>query len=82
VFAHLWEAMVRNGIPSDVIPNIQVSLIVNPGDAAYLGRRDLRFRLYRAKMAALRTIAKPYFARRLRPRAVAASATEPPAPAA
>lgn len=79
VFAHLWEAMVRNGIPSDVIPNIQVSLIVNPGDAAYLGRRDLRFRMYRAKMAALRTLAKPYFARKMKPRSVAASATEPPA---
>lgn len=82
VFAHLWEAMVRNGIPSDVIPNIQVSLIVNPGDAAYLARRGLRFRLYRAKMTTLRTLARPYFARKLRPRAVAASATRPPAPAA
>jgi len=82
VFAHLWEAMVRNGIPSDVIPNIQVSLIVNPGDAAYLAKRDLRFRLYRAKMAAVRTLARPYFARKLRPRPVAASATVPPAPAA
>jgi len=80
VFAHLWDAMVRNGIPSDVIPHIQVSLIVNPGDAAYLARRDLRFRLYRARMAALRTLARPYFARRMKPRTVAASAAEPPAP--
>jgi len=80
VFGHLWEAILRRGIPSDVIPNIQVSLIVNPGDAAYLGRRDLRFRLYRAKMAALRTVARPYFARKLNPRPVSASATDPPAP--
>jgi hypothetical protein len=80
VFEHLWHAMVRNGIPSDVIPNIQVSLIVNPGDAGYLVRRDLRFRWYRARMAALRTLAAPYFARRMRPRPVAASATEPPEP--
>ena len=82
IFAHLWEAMVRRGIPSDVIPNIQVSLIVNPGDSAYLGRRDLRFKLYRAKMAALRTVARPFFARKLTPRVVAVSATEPPEPAA
>jgi hypothetical protein len=80
VFAHLWEAMVKRSIPSDVIPNIQVSLIVNPGDAAYLGRRDLRFHLYRARMAALRTVAKPYFARKMKPRPVGASASEPPVP--
>ena len=80
VFAHLWNAMVKRGIPSDVIPNIQVSLIVNPGDAAYLGRRNLAFRLYRAKMAAVRTLAKPYFAWKLKPRPVSASADEPPAP--
>jgi hypothetical protein len=80
IFAHLWEAILKRGIPSDVIPNIQVSLIVNPGDAAYLGRRNLAFHLYRARMAALRTIAKPYFARKMKPRPVAASATVPPAP--
>jgi hypothetical protein len=80
IFAHLWEAMVKRGIPSDVLPNIQVSLIVNPGDAAYLGRRDLSFRLYRARMAALRALAKPYVARKMRPRAVGLSATDPPAP--
>lgn len=80
VFAHLWDATLRRGIPSDVIPNIQVSLIVNPGDAAYLGRRDLRFRLYRTKMALMRTLAKPYFAKVMRPRPVAGSADEPPGP--
>ncbi|MGE5234816.1 MAG: radical SAM protein [Acidobacteriota bacterium] len=79
VFEHLWEAILKRGIPSDVIPNIQVSLIVNPGDSAYLGRRDLRFRLYRARMAAMRTLAKPYFARKMTPKPVAVSATDPPA---
>ncbi len=82
IFAHLWEATVKRGIPSDVIPNIQVSLIVNPGDAAYLGRRDLRFHLYRARMRALRTLGRPYFSRKMRPRPVSASASDPPEPAA
>ncbi len=80
VFAHVWEAMVRHGIPSEVIPNIQVSLVVNPGDTAYLGTRDLRFRLYRARMAAMRLLAKPVVARKMKPRPVAVSATEPPGP--
>lgn len=82
VFAHLWEAMVRHGIPSDVIPNIQVSLVVNPGDTLYLARRDVRFFLYRAKMAFLRLVGKPYFVRKLRPAPVSASATSPPGPGA
>lgn len=80
VFAHVWEAMVRHGIPSEVIPNIQVSLVVNPGDTAYLGARDLRFRLYRARMAAMRLMAKPLVARKMKPRPVDISATEPPGP--
>lgn len=80
VFSHLWEAILRNGIPSDVIPNIQVSLVVNPGDAAYLGERDVRFRWYRTKMTALRLVATPFFARKMKPRPVVASATDPPGP--
>jgi hypothetical protein len=80
VFAYLWEAMLRNGIPCDVIPNIQVSLVVNPGDAAYLGRRNLRFHWYRAKMAVLRVVAKPYFAKKMKPQPVPVSASDPPAP--
>lgn len=80
VFSHLWDAMVRRGIPSDVIPNIEVSLVVNPGDTVYLGRRDLRFYWYRAKMAALRLFAKPVIARRMNPQPVAISAHEPPGP--
>lgn len=80
VFEHLWKAMVYRGIPSDVIPNIQVSLVVNPGDAAYLGARDLRFRWYRSKMAVLRFLGKPFFARKMKPTPVPLSATEPPAP--
>ena len=42
VFRHLYEACRRNNIPIDVTPNIEVSLIVQPGDTRYLAPRDFR----------------------------------------
>ncbi|MCX7895867.1 MAG: hypothetical protein N2447_07950 [Thermoanaerobaculum sp.] len=80
VFFHLWECTVKHGIPSDVIPNIQVSLVVQPGDTVYLGGNSWRERLYRGKMAALRILGKPYFSAKMRPRPVPVSAEEPPGP--
>jgi len=78
VFEHLWQAMARNRIPYEIIPNIEVSLVVQPGDAAYLARRDLGWGAYRARNAVLRTLAKPYVAWKMKPRSVQASATEHP----
>jgi hypothetical protein len=80
VFEKVWDACVRHGIPSDVIPNIQVSLVVQPGDTVYFSKGTLRERLYRGKMAALRLLGKPYFAAKMRPKPVPLSATEPPGP--
>ncbi len=80
VFAHLWECCVKHGIPTDVIPNIQVSLVVQPGDTVYLAKNSLRERAYRAKMAVLRVLGKPFFAAKMKPRPVGLSAEEPPGP--
>lgn len=80
VFARVWDCCVKYGIPTDVIPNIQVSLVVQPGDTVYLSRGSLREQVYRAKMAALRVLGKPYFAAKMRPRKVPISAVEPPGP--
>ena len=41
VFRHVYEACRRNNIPIDVTPNIEVSLIVQPGDTRYLASRTL-----------------------------------------
>ena len=70
VMEHMWDSCRRNGIPIGAAPNIEVSLIVNPDDARYLPRRDMKWRMYELKLAALRTLAKPIFARELKPRAV------------
>jgi len=68
VMRYMYDACRRNGIPIGLAPNIEVSLIVNPDDARYLVQRDWRVRLYELRLAALKMLATPYFARELRPR--------------
>ena len=73
VFRHLFEACRKNNIPIDVTPNIEVSLIVQPGDARYLAPQNWATRWYTLKMAAARQLAKPYFAWKRRPKRITAS---------
>ena len=73
VFRHLYEACRRNQIPIDVAPNIEVSLVVQPGDTRYLAPRTWASRWYDFKMAVARRLARPYFWRCARPRTIAAT---------
>ncbi len=86
VFEHMWRAMVRNKIPIEIVPNIEVSLVVQPGDAAYLVPRDRTWKAYRRRNAMLRKLAKPVVWWKMKPHPVKASATDhpklPPAPSA
>jgi hypothetical protein len=72
VFRHMYEACRRNHIPIDVTPNIEVSLIVQPGDTRYLAPRSLGSSLYHAEMALARALARPYFWWKMRPKKIAA----------
>jgi hypothetical protein len=72
VFRHLYEACRRNQIPIDVTPNIEVSLVVQPGDTRYLAPRRLNSSLYHARMALARWLARPYFAWKMRPKNITA----------
>jgi hypothetical protein len=67
VFAHLWEACRREGIPVGVLP-IEVSLIVQPEETRDLTRPSLPSSLYAWKLAALRRLARPYVSWKRRPR--------------
>jgi hypothetical protein len=86
VFEHMWHAMVANKIPIEIVPNIEVSLVVQPGDAAYLVPRDAGWKAYRRRNAILRTLAKPVIWWKMKPHPVKVSATDhpnlPPAPSA
>ena len=73
VFRHLYEACRKNNIPIDVTPNIEVSLIVQPGDTRYLAPRNWGTQWYAVKMAVARRIARPYFWWKRRSKEVTAS---------
>jgi hypothetical protein len=66
VMAAMYDACRRHYIPIGLAPNIEVSLVVNPDDAALLAPRTAAFYAYEAWRRALRLAAKPVFARRLR----------------
>ena len=79
VFRHLYEACRRNRIPIDVTPNIEVSLIVQPGRHTISGPAQLASSVYQAEMALARWLARPYFAWKMRPKKIAASEILTPA---
>ncbi len=67
IMAHLYEACRRNWIPIGAAPNIEVSLVVNPDDAALLAPRSPSFWTYELYRRTARRMAAPLFARRRRP---------------
>lgn len=72
VMAAMYEACRRHRIPIGVAPNIEVSLVVTPDDAALLAPRTPGFYAYEAWRRTLRVAARPLFRHRIR-RAAAAS---------
>lgn len=71
VMAHAYDACRRHWIPIGTAPNIEVSLVVNPDEAALLVPRTPRFYAYEAFRRAARVAARPIFHRRLQPRRAA-----------
>jgi hypothetical protein len=69
VMAHVYDACRRNWIPIGAAPNIEVSIVVNPDDAALLAPRTPGFYAFEAYRRGVRVLAKPLFARRMRPQA-------------
>ena len=68
VLAAVYDACRRHRVPIGLAPNIEVSLVVNPDDAALLAPMSARMLAYEAWRRALRVAARPLFARRMRPR--------------
>ena len=67
VFAHLYEACRDADLPVGILP-IEVSLVVQPEEAADLAAPREGFRIYEWKRAALRQLARPYVAWKSLPR--------------
>lgn len=72
VMAHVYDACRRHWLPIGAAPNIEVSLVVNPDDAALLADRTLGFYAYETFRKLVKTAARPIFSRRLQARRRAA----------
>jgi hypothetical protein len=84
VMARVYEACRRNWIPIGAAPNIEVSLVVNPDDAALLAPHTAGFFVYEGYRRLAKLVARPIFARRMRPgarRKAGAVGEIPPGPA-
>lgn len=73
VFAHLHQSCRRAGLPVGILP-IEVSLVVQPEEAAGLVDPNMASDLYALKNSALRQLARPYIAWKRRPRGSRAQA--------
>ncbi|HVZ22950.1 MAG TPA: radical SAM protein [Vicinamibacterales bacterium] len=68
VMAAVYDACRRHRVPIGLAPNIEVSLVVNPDDAALLAERTAGFYAYEAWRRALRQLARPVFWAHMRTR--------------
>jgi len=68
VFAAVYDACRRHRVPIGLAPNIEVSLVVTPDDAAMLAPMNARTLAYEGWRRAARLAARPLFNRRMRAR--------------
>jgi hypothetical protein len=66
VMRAVYNACRHYRIPIGAAPNIEVSLVVTPDDAAFLAPRTASFYTYEAWRRALRLLARPVFKSRMR----------------
>jgi hypothetical protein len=66
VMAHVYEACHAHWLPIGTAPNVEVSLVVNPEDAALLAERTAGFYVYEAYRRLAGAAARPIFSQRQR----------------
>jgi hypothetical protein len=70
VMQYVYDACRRHWLPIGAAPNIEVSLVVTPDDAALLAERDSKFYGYEAYRRFVRMAARPVFKRSMKPHQV------------
>jgi len=68
VMRHVWERCRDRWIPIGMAPHLEVSLVVQPTDCAYLAPNGWRDRVYRTWLAAIRPLARARLRRATAPR--------------
>lgn len=67
VMSAVYDACRRHRLPIGAAPNIEVSLVVNPDDAALIAPRNGAFYRYEFWRRAVKIAARPVFAMKMRP---------------
>jgi len=67
VFQYVYESCMKNDIPMGIAPNIEVSLVVQPTDTAYLAPHTFESFWYQTKLSLMRQAAKPLIRRSMCP---------------
>ena len=65
VMKQVWESCRKHGIWIGLAPNVEVSLVVQPTDTAYLADMSLRDRWYMARNVLVRRVTAPLFRRKM-----------------
>jgi hypothetical protein len=68
VMQAVYDGCRKHWLPIGVAPNIEVSLVVNPDDAAFVAVRTAGFYAYEAWRRTARAVLRPAFNRKLTPR--------------
>ncbi len=81
VFRCVYESCMKYGVPVGLVPNIEVSLVVQPTDAEFLVEPSMSYYLYKTKLALMKPVARYLFRRQLIPRQIPVNADQcPPGP--
>lgn len=70
VFARLYEACMRKGLPIGIAPNIKVSIVMLPDECRWLSSKFDAYKLQRMKLFALKCAFGAHFRARTRRRAL------------
>ncbi len=66
VFAHMYEACMKHGIPVGLAPNLKISIVIQPDEGRYFLDNRNKYKLTELKLAAMKVAVKTLFNQRVK----------------
>lgn len=66
VFAHMYEACMKRGIPVGLAPNLKISIVIQPDEGRYFLENRNKYKLTELKLAAMKVAVKTLFNQRVK----------------
>ncbi len=66
VFAHMYEACMKHGIPVGLAPNLKISIVIQPDEGRYFLENRNKYKLTELKLAAMKVAVKTMFNQRVK----------------